>query len=271
MSILYSILHKEKLLYGSQYGFRNKYSTECAALEIVDRLITEMDNGETQINIYLDLSKAFDILNHNIVLHKLEYYGVQDISLNLLKKYLNNRKEYVENDGVSSEMQNITTGVPQGSNLGPLLFIVYINMSEVSKILSFIMYADDTTLSTILKAFQSGTQTQHTDEVINSELDKISNWLIVNKLSPNVTKTKFSIFHKKKPTKKPCITALEIKLQNVIIERVTNFNFLGLILNENVSWKPHCDKISNNISKSTFNFLIKEPNHFKAPKFIIFC
>ena len=161
--------------------------------------MTEMDNGETPINIYLDLSKAFDTLNHNILLHKLEYYGVQDISLNLFKNYLSNRKQYVEYDGISSEMLNITTGVPQGSILGPLLFIIYINdMSEVSKIFSFIMYADDTTLSTILKAFQPSTQTLHTDEVINSELDKISDWLIVNKLSLNVTKTKFSIFHKKK-------------------------------------------------------------------------
>ncbi len=113
-----------------------------------------MNNGETPINIYLDPSKAFNTLNHNILLHKLEYYGVQDICLNLFKNYLSNRKQYVQYDGVSSQMQNITTGLPQGSILGPLLFIIYINdMSEVSKISSFIMYADDTTLFVILKAF----------------------------------------------------------------------------------------------------------------------
>ncbi len=133
----YDFFHKEKLFYESQYYFRNKHSTELAVLEIVDRLITEMDNGETPINIYLDLSNAFDTLNHNILLHKLEYYGVQDISLNLFKNYLSNRKQYVEYDGVSSKMQNIATGVPQGSILGPLLFIIYISMICLKSAKSF--------------------------------------------------------------------------------------------------------------------------------------
>ncbi len=87
----------------------NKHSTEFAALEIVDRLIIEMDNGETPSNMYLHLSKAFDTLNHNILLHKLQYYRIQDISLNLFKNYFSNRKQYVEYDGVSSEMLNIST------------------------------------------------------------------------------------------------------------------------------------------------------------------
>ncbi len=119
-------------------------------------------------------------------------------------------------------------------------------MSNVSKIFSFIMYADDTTLSSILKAFHPHTTTHNIDELINSELRKVSEWLIVNKLSLNVSKTKLSLFHTKRKHTNPPI----IIIQNVIIEQVQDFNFLGLIINENLNWKSHCDKIANNISKA---------------------
>ncbi len=126
----YEFFHKEKLFYGSQYGFRNKHSTEFAALEIVDRLILKWIIVKHQLLYILTLIQ-------NILLHKLEYYGVQDISLNLFKNYLSNSKQYVEYDGVSSEMQNITTGVPQGSILGPHLFIIYISMICLKSAKSF--------------------------------------------------------------------------------------------------------------------------------------
>ncbi len=137
----YNVFLKEKLSYHSQYGFRNEHLTEFAAMEIVDRIMTEMDKNETPINIYLDLSKAFDTLDHQILLNKLEYYGVRGTSLNLFQNYLTNRKQYVDYDNVKSSVIEITTGVPQGSIIGPLLFIIYINdMSKVSNIFAFIIY-----------------------------------------------------------------------------------------------------------------------------------
>ncbi len=119
-------------------------------------------------------------------------------------------------------------------------------MTQVSKIFKFIMYADDTTLSTILSVFNSDNKQVNMEEKINLELSKNSEWLVVNKLSLNIAKNKFTIFH----TIQKRINNITIKIVNTVIEKVPDFNFLGLILNENLSWKSHCDKISNSISKS---------------------
>ena len=107
-----------------------------------------MDNKEIPINIYLDLSKAFDTLDHSILIDKVEFYGVKGVALDIFKHYLTNRKQYVELEDAQSDMLNISTGVPQGSILGPLLFVIYINdFAKSSPKFNFIMYADYTTLS----------------------------------------------------------------------------------------------------------------------------
>ena len=142
-----SILKRHKLMYDSQYGFRKEHSTEFEALELIDRISTRMDNKEILINIYLDMSKTFDTLDQSILIDKLEFYGVKVVALHLLNNYLTNRNEYVE-------LLHISTGVPQGSILGPLFSIIYINdFAQSSPKFNFIMYADDTTLSSTLDSF----------------------------------------------------------------------------------------------------------------------
>ena len=149
----YNYFDQNKILYAHQYGFRKQHSTELAVLELVDRTIYTLDKDETPINIFLDLSKASDTLNHTILLNKLHHYGIRDGSLNLFKSYLQNRKQYVVINNAKSETLDITTGVPQGSILGPLLFIIYINdLPNASKIFHSIMYADDTNLSASLQS-----------------------------------------------------------------------------------------------------------------------
>ena len=124
---LYTYLTSNDLLYESQYGFRKHHSTELAALEFTDRIKKEMDAKKIPFSIFLDLSKAFDTLDHSVLLSKLQYYGIRDTALNWFKSYLSNRTQYVDCDGISSLIRVIETGVPQGSILGLLLFISYMN------------------------------------------------------------------------------------------------------------------------------------------------
>ena len=140
----------------SQYGFRKKHSTEHAALELVDIISQELEKGNTPLNIFIDLSKTFDTLDHKILLNKLNHYGFSGPALNIMKSYLTDRKQYVEFKSIVSTQSRIITGVPQGSILGPLLFIIYINdISEASTLFNFIIYADDTALSSTLNVFLS--------------------------------------------------------------------------------------------------------------------
>ena len=195
---LYDYFTTHGLLFNSQYGFRRHHSTELAALEFVDKIRSEIDQKKIPFSVFLDLSKAFDTLDHDILLYKLNYYGIKDTALLWFKSYLTNRTQYVEYAGVASSVREIKTGVPQGSILGPLLFIIYMNdIYTVSNKLDFILYADDTTLSSPLCSFTHGENgdVNYINRMINAELSKISNWLAVYKLSLNASKTKFMVFH----------------------------------------------------------------------------
>ncbi len=215
---LYKLLLDNKLLYDSQYGFREGHSTEYATLEFVDRTTLEMDKMNTPISIFLDLSKTFDTFDHQKDIKKLEYYGLNELSIKLMESYLSNSKQYVEIDDSVSEMLDLTTGLPQGSILGPLLFIICMNdIAYASKMFDFIIYADDTTLSTIIEIVVRSTTDLTISEILNNELSMVNNWLKVNKLSLNINKSKYMIF--------------------------------GLTVDEHLDWKCHIIKLSNKISQ----------------------
>ena len=249
---LYNFLQEHNLLFESQYGFRKLHSTDLAALELIDRINKQIDQRKIPFSIFLDLSKAFDTLNHDILMKKLHYHGVRNNTLNWFHSYLTNRAQYIEYNETKSSLLEIETRVPQGSILGPLLFLIYVNdIHMVSRSLNFILYADDTTLTSPICSFTQGgnSSISKVSNLINSELTKISDWFAVNKLSLNAEKTKFMIFHNHQKiitqNKIPCL-----KINNTNIERVTEFNFLGLTINEHLTWKSHAAKVANKISRT---------------------
>ena len=196
---LYCYLNAHNLLSEQQYGFRSQHSTELACVKLVDYITTEMDNIKkikTPTVIFLDLSKAFDTLNFNILLNKLQYYGIHGIALSLIKSYLTNRFQYVQFENSESDLLEIKTGIPQGSILGPLFLSIMINdLVNSSNKFKFLMYADDTTIYFNLEDFQL----EDREVLINDEIEKVNKWLKLNKLAVNVDKTKSMLFHKRRP------------------------------------------------------------------------
>ena len=236
---LFDYMCENNLLTIEQFGFRRGHSTELAAIQLVDRLTKQMDLGSVPTNIYIDLSKAFDTLDHSILLDKLSYYGICGVENLMLRTYLSNRHQYVEYNDSKSQTKSISIGVPQGSILGPLLFLIYINdLPGVRRVFSMLMYADDTTLYCNIK-------TANSDIILNNELCKISDWLSSNKLSLNVKKTKYMVFHT--PQKRVIYPTL--KLNNANIERVSQFNFLGVVLASTLKWDKHIGHVFLKVSR----------------------
>ena len=158
--------------------------------------------------------------------------------------YLINRKQYTNIEDITSEMLPIRIGVPRGSILGPILFIIYVNnFSQCSNTFDFIMYADDTTLSSTVNSFSDNNFS--VDTLINEELSKVLEWLKINKLSLNKNKSKYMLFHMPKKE----IQIITLKIDNTNIDKVEEFNFLGLTIDTHLKWKKHTDKISNKCSK----------------------
>ena len=238
-------IDKYNLICDNQYGFREKHSTYMAVLNILEQISAEMDKKKYSLGIFLDLSKAFDTIDHSRLLKKLENYGVRGNALNWFSSYLAARTQCVSIGLSVSESSIITCGVPQhaqGSVLGPALFIIYINdIVASSSLLKFILFADDTNL------FASHNNLGELIKIVNNELEKVSNWLKINKLSLNIKKTHFVIFHFRQ---KRIDQVVNIKIDDKNIDQVTSTKFLGVIINENLTWSDHINVLLNKTNKS---------------------
>jgi hypothetical protein len=206
-SRLLDFLEKKNVLYDNQFGFRTKYSTDYAILSIIDKIQTAIDGRDFSCGIFLDFSKAFDTVNHEILIRKLEYYGVRGIALNWFISYLENRQQTVTVNNVTSNTTTVSCGTPQGSVLGPVLFLLYINDFHLSSSLfDFQLFADDANL------FYKHKNLAILQSNINSELSNIHNWLCANRLSLNVEKSNFVVFH---PPQRKLPFNLELTLNNI--------------------------------------------------------
>ena len=263
---LYDYLQEHHVITNSQYGFRKKHSTEYTAIELVDRIMEKLDRNKVPFNIYIDLSKAFDMIDHNILLFKLHHYGIRNGALNLLKNYFTGRKQYCHFKNNDSSLLNIHKGVPQGSILGPLLFILYINdFIYSSDRFEFLMYADDTTLFSTYDKFENiDDKTIETIQTnINKELFLIVSWLHCNKLLINTTKTKMTIFH----TPHREVIYPKIKINNTSVEIVGEFKFLGIFIDKHLKWSTHIEFIANKISK--YIGVINRLKHTLPPRILL--
>ena len=235
-----SFLDKHEILVEEQYGFRRARSTSMAITQLIENLTDANEDKKYTVGVFIDLKKAFDTIDHNLLLKKLDHYGIRGVPNDWLRSYLSDRRQYVSFNNFNSDLMNVSCGVPQGSILGPKLFILYINdICNVSKMLKFVLFADDTNI------FSSDVNIIDLCKNVSLELDKLNNWFAVNKLSLNISKTNFIIFGNRKYK-----GDINIKINNFNIERVYVTKFLGVYIDHKLNWKKHIDVICSKISRS---------------------
>ena len=235
-------LEQNNILSENQFGFRKGRSTDTAILSLVESFYEAIEEDKIMIGLFIDFSRAFDTISHPILLKKLAYYGFRGIALEWVANYLCNRQQYVVHNNVKSRMGKIALGVPQGSILGPLLFLLYINdICNISKNVSTILFADDTNI------FATGKNITEVTRIMNYEINLINQWIQSNKLSLNIDKTNYMIMSA--PRSKIKTDECNIMIDGKNIVRVPRTKFLGIILDENMSWKYHIEYICNKVSK----------------------
>ena len=243
-SRLYDYLTSKGILYGNQFGFKKSYS--CSLNYSISEIQKCLSNNKHVIGIYIDLSKAFDTIDHVKLLDKLYMYGVRGTTHSLLKSYLSNRLQYTSVLGETSNTLPVTYGVPQGSVLGPLLFLIYINdLSNCCEKGIFVLFADDTNI------FVSGDNMDDVYAKANSVLNSVYKYMIANQLHVNMSKTCYMDFSPRKLedfglTK--LFSEYSLELAGVSIKSIRSTKFLGVIIDEEFSWLPQIKKLSQKLN-----------------------
>ena len=240
---IYSYLVKYNMIYSKQFGFRGNHSVNHAITSFTEHIRSLLDNGEYVCGVFVDLEKAFDTVHHDILCEKLKFYGLRGNINNLLKSYLSDRKQFVSINGFDSEVKDVTCGVPQGSSLGPLLFLIYINdlrlcLSETS----CGHFADDTFI-----VFNSK-KPKTIETIINHELKKVTKWLRLNKLSLNAAKTEVIFFRSKRHSLN--YDKISIKMNGFKLTPVDFIKYLGMYIDRFLDWNQHIQELSKKLNRA---------------------
>lgn len=234
-----NFLYANGALYENQYGFRSGRSCEHALLLAQNEITSILNKNQIAILLLIDFSKAFDMVDHKILLHKLQHYGIRGPAYSWFKSYLEGRTQFVELGGKQSSTMPLKYGVPQGSILGPLLFIIYINdIPEVHRLAKFILYADD---ANIIISGKDTVELQNKFDTLSKTLEI---WVSANGLALNLKKTNYMVFSKQKID-----LPFKPSISNYHIERKESARFLGVIIDEKLSWKQHISAVKAKMSR----------------------
>jgi hypothetical protein len=239
-------LNNNNLLCKEQSGFRSFHSCQTALTSLVDEWASAIDNNKLVGILLIDFRKAFDLVNHNILIEKLKLYKCSDATVSIFKSYLSDRLQCTMFNGHMSNSANLTVGVPQGSILGPLLFLLYINDLHLISNDSCHMFADDSTFYT------SASTVDAIESNLVSDLSEISNWCKTNQMSLHLGKTKTMLLTTRQKRAHLEQTKLNITFLDKDIECVSTHKLLGVTLDENLTWKDHCNDTCSKIRKKLF-------------------
>jgi hypothetical protein len=242
---LYGFCKSQGLLYENQFGFRPQHSTTDAIAKFTAHITRSNVDKLTSLAVFLDLSKAFDTIDHIILLKKLQFYGVRGVALEWFRSYLFDRKQFVSYKETNSVHHGVACGVPQGSVLGPLLFIIYTNdLPNSINHSNCILFADDTTI------FLSSEHILDLKNKIEDDMKSLTDWFRANKLSLNVQKTNFVLFKPKHVTLNMDIATLQLGGQP--IKKVNCVKFLGVYIDDKLEWGDHINHIAKKISSGSY-------------------
>ena len=251
-SRLYKYLTENNLLYCKQFGFQKEHSPEHAILQLVEQINQSFEKNEFTLGMFVDLSKAFDTVDHQILLKKLEYYGIARNNLRWFENYLKDQKQFISFEHNSTKKATVTCSVPQGSIIGPLLLLLYVNdLHHASKILNPVIFKDDT------NHLFSHSDINILFEKMNKVLTNVSNCFNANKLPLSAKKTKYSFFHKSSKKDNIPLRLPNLNINGLTVERESSIKFLGVWIDENLTWKDHIHTVENKIAKN-IGLLIKE-------------